>query len=151
MKLLKKVNRAYRGFFRYCLIKILGQFRRERDRILYVDPHDVVYTVSKDDQTLKGNSVWHFGTSKSGDWDLNGYPVREYNHVYKILKRRFQDKIPYNEIPEFVENLQLIERGGSWYNCRSKAAYLKRWERIENLYGSIKESLRNSSKRISPG
>ena len=133
------MNRVYRGFLRYCLIKILGQFRRERDRILYVDPRDVAYTISKDDQTLKGNSVWHFGTSKSGDWDLNGYPVREYNHVYKILKRRFEDKIPYNEIPEFVENLQLIERGGSWYHCRSKAAYLKRWERTEKLYGSIKE------------
>jgi glycosyltransferase involved in cell wall biosynthesis/2-polyprenyl-3-methyl-5-hydroxy-6-metoxy-1,4-benzoquinol methylase len=137
---LKNLFRWNYWFVRHCLIKFFSKIRKDDHRILYVNPNDIIFTISKDDPTLKGNSVWHFGSVESGNWDINGYPVQEYGSLYKILKQRVIDKLEYEQIPEFMENLRIIERGGSWYNYKSRNEYFRRWQYIENLYLSIKKN-----------
>ena len=144
-ELFRKVRRVVDKYINYsrmllraCAIPIFMKMREHR--ILYVDPNDIVRTVSRDDRTLKGNSVWHLGTSKAGDWDLSGVPVREYWNVYTILKQRVEEKLEYEKIPEFIHILQAIENGEMWYSYRTKEAVYRSWQSFEKLYWSLKEN-----------
>jgi 2-polyprenyl-3-methyl-5-hydroxy-6-metoxy-1,4-benzoquinol methylase len=130
----------HRGLVRQCVIRFLEKCWDVEHLVVYVNPNDIVFTVSRNDPTLIGNGVSHFGSTNSGNWDLNGYRVREYWDVYKILKQRVENKLQYNEIPEFVEILRKITDGQTWYNCKTKQECFRRWQRTEKLYWAIKRN-----------
>ncbi|MCI0645215.1 MAG: class I SAM-dependent methyltransferase [Chloroflexi bacterium] len=133
-----RFRRAYR-FLQYSLARALLAFRKDEVGLLYVDPKDITYTVSRYDNTWRGNDVWHFGTINGGDWDKEGYPIREYLKVYPILKKRIIDQLDLTQIPEFQEHLVEIENGGFVDGCLTKEEYFERWRRIEALCRKVKE------------
>ena len=136
----ERVRRLLRRLYRngqYLSARLLGKFRRDELTMLYVDPQDIQMTVARDDPTLTGNSVWHFGSVAGGDWDLSGVPVREHGDVYTILAKRVQEGLAYEEIPEFTAHLRAIEEGALLDSCTTPEEYMARWREIEGLYGRI--------------
>jgi SAM-dependent methyltransferase len=105
----------------------------------YVNPGEITHTVSRFDDSWKGNAVWHFGTVSGGDWDKDGYLVRERSQIYPILKQRMLDGLEYEAIPEFQEHVQQIKGGGFIDGCTTPEQYLKRWQQIEALYNAIQD------------
>jgi 2-polyprenyl-3-methyl-5-hydroxy-6-metoxy-1,4-benzoquinol methylase len=56
------------------------------------------------------------------------------------MKQRIENKLEYEQIPEFREKLEIIENGGSWYGCKTKDEYIRHWQKMEKLYYSIMEN-----------
>ncbi|MBI5591086.1 MAG: hypothetical protein HY881_11450 [Deltaproteobacteria bacterium] len=135
-----ELYRIILDWIQYFYILLICKIKKYNHIIQYVNPNDIANTVSRDDPTLRGNSVWHFGSTEGGNWDLNGYPVREYGNLYRIFEHRIKNAIEYEDIPEFREQLEMIENGGSWYGCETKGEYIRHWQRMETLYFSIMEN-----------
>jgi len=135
--LLRNVLRRFYRSGQYYTARVLGKFRQDRLEILYVNPNDIAYTVSRDDATLKGNAVWHFGSVSDGDWDLNGNPVREHGDAYTILNKRTSLGMAFGDIPEFLTHLREIEAGAIVDSCTTRQEYFERWRDIEDLYHAI--------------
>ena len=135
--LLRNVLRTFYRSGQYYTARALGKFRQDRLEILYVNPNDIAYTVSRDDATLKGNAVWHFGSVSDGDWDLNGNPVREHGDAYTILNKRISLGMAFGDIPEFLTHLREIEAGAIVDSCTTRQEYFERWRDIEDLYHAI--------------
>jgi hypothetical protein len=132
-----KLRRLYR-FSAYHLAKGLTKLRKGDNGLRYVEPNEITHTVSRFDDTWKGNAVWHFGTVSGGDWDRDGYVVRERSQIYPILKQRVLDGLEYEVIPEFQEHLQEIKSGGFIDGCTTPEQYVQRWQHIEAVYQAIK-------------
>ena len=132
-----KLRRLYR-FSAYHLAKGLMKVRKGDKGLRYVNPNEITHTVSRFDDTWKGNAVWHFGTVSGGDWDRDGYPVRERSQIYPILRQRVLDGLEYEIIPEFQEHLQKIKMGGFIDGCTTREQYVQRWRHIEAVYQAIK-------------
>jgi len=120
------------------LITLLRLARGDRQDLAWIDPLAVKHTVNRRDRTLKRNEMWHFGRVCGGNWDLDGVPVREYGHIYPILRQRVIDGMPFDAIPEFRENLERIRDGEAPENCHSEGQYREKWTGTEALYGLIK-------------
>ncbi|MCP4535641.1 MAG: hypothetical protein GY832_00670 [Chloroflexi bacterium] len=138
-KLLRNVLRKLYRAGQYYAAWALGKFRQDKFQILYVNPNDITCTVSSDDDTLKGNAVWHFGSVSAGDWDLNGISLREHGDVYTILNQRLNQGIDFADIPEFIAHEREIERGAIIDSCTTRHEYVDRWHSIENLYHAIRD------------
>ncbi len=120
------------------LITLLRRVRGDWEGLTLIDPSSVKRTVNRRDQTLKRNTMWHFGTVCGGDWDVDGALVQEYGYVYAILKQRVEGGLAYDEIPEFRKNLELIRQGERPENCGSESQYREKWAKTEKLYWTIK-------------
>ena len=131
------LHRFYRRVLR-ASITMLQHLRGDHQGMIYVDPLLITHTVNRYDRTLKRNAVWHFGTVAGGDWDIDGIPIQEFGHIYSILKERIANGLDYDEIPEFRENLERIERGDTPDNCSSEEQYRAKYVRFEHLCKKIK-------------
>lgn len=133
-----KLRRLYR-FSAYHLARGLMKLRKNDKDLRYVNPFEINHTVSRFDDTWKGNTVWHFGTVSGGDWDKDGYSVQERSQIYPILKQRVSDGLEFEEIPEFQEHVRIIKGGGFIDGSTTPEEYLQRWRQIEAIYYGIKE------------
>jgi 2-polyprenyl-3-methyl-5-hydroxy-6-metoxy-1,4-benzoquinol methylase len=133
------LRRIYRGY-QYNTARLLGRLREDKLELTYVNPNRIEYTVNRNDPTLTGNPVWHIGSVDDGDWDLNGVPVQEHDHIYDILSGRLLHKKEFYKIPQFQANVQKIEQGLIIESCSTPAEYLERWQKIESLYENIQHS-----------
>jgi 2-polyprenyl-3-methyl-5-hydroxy-6-metoxy-1,4-benzoquinol methylase len=125
-------------FSAYHLANVLIKLRKSDEGLRYVTPNEITHTVSRFDDTWKGNAVWHFGTVSGGDWDRDGYPVREISQIYPILRQRVLDGLEYEVIPKFQEHLETIKNGGFIDGCTTREQYFQRWRHIEAVYEAIK-------------
>ena len=100
----------------------------------------MTHTISSEESRSRGNTVWHFGTVSSGDWDLNGRLVGETGSLFSILEQRITYQKDFKQIPEYVHNEKAIEQGAFIDGCSTKEEYKNRWKAIEALYWEIKEN-----------
>lgn len=147
----KAVLRPVRRCVLHTLISGLRSIRGDHQGLVSINPSLVTHTVNRLDRTLKRNDMWHFGSVAGGDWDLDGVPVQEYGHVYKILKKRTLLNLDYNEIPEFTENLERIKRGEKPDVCSSEQQYREKYVRFERLYETIKSSGYRTQRELKTG
>jgi hypothetical protein len=141
LKTIMKTKPILRPIYRllhHALVSMVCRLREDYQGIIYVDPLEIKSTVNRMDPTLKRNDMWHFGKVEGGNWDLGGVPIREYGHVYTILKERVEEGKDYAEIPEFIENVELIYEGEAPDNCRTEKEYREKWHRIEAVYNLLK-------------
>jgi hypothetical protein len=146
----KMLRRAYR-FTRYYPAKVIGKLREGEFDILYIDPGTVVRTVLRNDEAIDESAPLRSRTADSDDWDLRVCPVSEYGSIYTILKQRTEDKAGYEQIPEFLQNLESIKGGVSIDGCATEEEYLHRWRRIEALYWRIRENGYNMQSELRTG
>jgi len=149
-RLRSTLRRLYRAG-QYYAAWALGKLRQDKFQVLCVNPDDVTHTVSRDDDTLKGNAVWHFGSVSTGDWDLNGIPLHEHGDVYTILNQRLNQGIAFADIPEFIMHVKELERGAIVDSCTTRHEYVKRWHRIENLYHAIRDGGYKTQEELGAG
>ena len=146
----KMLRPLYHRWQRFAMSKIF-MMRKDYQGIVYVTPLEIKMTVNNNDSTLKGNNLWHFGSVRDGDWDLDGIPIQNYGNIYPILKQRVEMSMNYHDIPEFIENLKLIYQGETPDNCRSEEQYREKWCRIEILYNLIKNEGYKSQEELKTG
>jgi hypothetical protein len=124
--------------WRYLMVAVLRCLRGDRGGVVLVDPATISRTVNRSDPTLKRNDMWHFGTVRGGDWDIDGVPIREYGDIYQILKCRVEEGRDFDEIPEFIANLARIRAGEAPDNCHTEEQYRAKWRCIEALFERIR-------------
>lgn len=153
-RVVNSIKNILRPLYRPCrhsVISTICMLRKDYQGIIYVDPLEIKNTVNKNDPTLKRNDMWHFGSVCDGDWDLDGAPIQEYGYIYPILKQRVEQGKDYNDIPEFMENLKLIDQGERPDVCSSEKQYREKWCRIEIVYNLLKEEGYKSQKELKTG
>ena len=143
--------RSVARFTQAVAINVLMVLRRDGRRILHVNPSSVTHTIDLNDPTLKGNRPWHLGVVNDGDWDLNGVPVQEYHQLFEILKARVQDGRNFEDIPEYIENLERIKNGGTWYNCATVEKYGEVWRNYEILYHKVADEGYKTQRELHTG
>lgn len=125
--------------------------RKDPFVLVHVDPNSITRTISIDDPSLTGNSIWHLGSVSGGDWDLNGVSVREHGHVFSILKQLVRDGRSIDEIPEFNENLKKIESGLIIDSSTSQEEYIKRWDKLTELYRIVRSDGYKTQEKLHSG
>lgn len=147
-RLIKYFIRNSYWYAEYSFIRLLRHLRGDHQGLVYINPLMVTHTVNRHDRTLKTDKMWHFGTVLPGDWDLNGFPVRDYGCVYIILKKRFLDGLEFDDIPEFKANLERIRRGETPDNCNTEEKYRNKYHKFEKLFFSIKHQGYRTQKEL---
>ncbi len=151
VELIKNMLRPFYRQWRVVAVSTICKNRKDYQGIIYVDPMEIKNTVNKNDITLKRNDMWHFGSVCDGDWDLDGVPIETYGHIYPILKQRVEQGKDYDDIPEFMENLKLIDQGERPDVCSSEKQYREKWYRIEATYNLLKKQGYKSQEELKTG
>ena len=146
----EKIKRMY-IFSKNLIIRIICIFRKDYQGLHYINPKLIKKTVNINDYTLKNNKMWHFGRVSGGDWDLDGYSIKEYGFIYLILKERIYERREFDDINKFRENIHKIKKGETPDNCNTVKKYRKKWQRIETLYKKLKEEGYKSQEELKTG
>lgn len=101
------------------------------DRMLHVDPGQIEYTAE--------SSVAKFrlaGTVVGGDWDRTDTRFEEYD-VYRAYEQHFVHGRPWEETEFFQRIVEELRDGRVRWECRTRAEFEARCERIDRLYHII--------------
>jgi hypothetical protein len=76
------------------------------------------------------------GRVMDGDWDQHTVPFQE-TAVYRGFEAHFERGVDWAETAFFADVMDRIDDGNPMWGCRSRAAFERRCERIDELYASI--------------
>ena len=88
--------------------------------------------------TFSRSKFKYAGRVMDGDWDRQTVPFREMT-VYRGFEAHFEDGVDWERTEFFSDVMDRIDAGVPMWGARSRAAFERRCERIDELYASIEE------------
>jgi hypothetical protein len=77
------------------------------------------------------------GFVRGGDWDLERFPLDRLG-IFEAVRLRFEEGMPWDQIPYFREMARAVEAGRPQFKYRSPADIPRQWQRIDELYERIR-------------
>jgi len=119
----------------------LRSLRSRRRWRAVADPFKVVSVAPEDvDRYTDAFGKWEStGLIADGDWDCEAEPIADFPK-YRACVDRFVRGVPWEETEVVPYVLDRIEERGRWDGCTTRAEVLERYESMDELYHSIRES-----------
>jgi len=102
-------------------------------KILWVDPNQIKYTISKSQPPSKFGRVYY------GDWDQSAQKFTSQT-VYKSLENHFVEDVPWKETQYYKNKYKKLKRGKPTRGCSSIEDLPQYFADIDELYSDIVDS-----------